>query len=316
MNINKSTAIFVRENGSLIDYNSIYNLSMPELIDYLWIDRLNSKSEEVIYKYLYRSSDGFNGNSVKYLLFQMEISVELKEREGFINSTLKKLYLCIKDILNAPDSYDYNYKPIVKRLHAKDLNEIRIAVNAYKEVSNIDKVKAFNILHSIYTKYIDLKFDSKALSTLDEFSKELQGYELVEYDRLFVLNELFDLYENEAEPYNRLVSNALVGGASKCDLLIEKQVNSLPEELTTDEAKVLFDRAIDLGFMKEDYSFNGNKYQMAYFAEIASERLKLTHKWKPFEKLWQTKNLAQTKREVNERFGKVRRQDDIDKIFN
>lgn len=67
--------------------------------------------------------------------------------------------------------------------------------------------------------------------------------------------------------------------------------------------------------MNTDYSFNGTRYQMAYFAEKASEHLKLKFKWEPFTQLWNYKYFAQSRRESKERFGYVDKQDEIDKIF-
>ena len=90
---------------------------------------------------------------------------------------------------------------------------------------------------------------------------------------------------------------------------------SIPVELDTPEARELFDKTIQAGFMNSDYSFNGTRYQMAYFAEKASEHLKLKSKWKPFTQLWNYEYFAQSRRESKERFGYVDKQDEIDKIF-
>ena len=90
---------------------------------------------------------------------------------------------------------------------------------------------------------------------------------------------------------------------------------SIPVELDTPEARELFDKAIQAGFINSVYSFNGTRYQMAYFAEKASEHLKLKSKWKPFTQLWNYEYFAQSRRESKERFGYVDKQDEIDKIF-
>ena len=89
----------------------------------------------------------------------------------------------------------------------------------------------------------------------------------------------------------------------------------LPEELNTDEAKELFNKAIKAGFMDNNYKFIGTWYQAAYFAEIAAEKLRLKYKWKYFQILWGYDKLSQTRRESKERFGKVDKQNDIEKIF-
>lgn len=94
------------------------------------------------------------------------------------------------------------------------------------------------------------------------------------------------------------------------------QVPLVPKELNTDEARAIFKRAIDAGFMNEQYKFIGTWYQAAYFAEIAAKRLNIKSKWKYFQELWGYDKLAQTRRESIERFGIVKGQDDIDKIFD
>lgn len=88
------------------------------------------------------------------------------------------------------------------------------------------------------------------------------------------------------------------------------------DELQTEEAKAIFSKAIKAGFMNEDFSFIGTKYQMAYFAEKAYEKLNLKHKWKCFEALWDIKYLSQTRHESIENIGYVKKQDEIDTIFD
>jgi hypothetical protein len=97
---------------------------------------------------------------------------------------------------------------------------------------------------------------------------------------------------------------------------VSSQEQLFPPELNTDEAKMYFDRAIEAGFMNADYSFKGTKYQKALFAEVASEVLKIKRKWRAFEILWNTKHLAQTRRESREQIGKVDREKEISALFN
>lgn len=82
----------------------------------------------------------------------------------------------------------------------------------------------------------------------------------------------------------------------------------LPEELNTDEAKALFQTAIDNGLLNADYSttdLTRTAAQKALLAEIISEKLQLKKKWKPFEELWGVKNLAQQRYTSKEHIGKV-----------
>ncbi len=95
----------------------------------------------------------------------------------------------------------------------------------------------------------------------------------------------------------------------------ERQAVVFPKELLTEQAMVYWERAKKAGFVNEDYSFNGTKYQMAYFAEKFSMKLGLKNKWRPFIELWHFKYFAQTRRESIERIGYVARQNEIDQIF-
>ena len=90
---------------------------------------------------------------------------------------------------------------------------------------------------------------------------------------------------------------------------IPKKQN-LPEVLNTQQAKEYFSKAIKAGFMDDRFQWvkGTTKYQIALFAEICSEKLKIKHKWKTFETLWNVTHLAQTRRESKERFGRVDRE--------
>lgn len=90
----------------------------------------------------------------------------------------------------------------------------------------------------------------------------------------------------------------------------------LPEELNTELAHIYWTKAKTLGFVNDDYTFNGTRYQQAYFAELFAEKLGLEDKWKPFKVLWNYNYFSQVRRESLERFGKVDRQKEIEAIFN
>lgn len=96
-----------------------------------------------------------------------------------------------------------------------------------------------------------------------------------------------------------------------------KQPQQLPEELQTDEAKALFQKAIDAGFVEANgnlYRWNGSRPQLAYFAELASEYLN-TDKFKPYEIAFGKNNLAQEKWKNKEERGAVKRQNEIEILF-
>lgn len=90
----------------------------------------------------------------------------------------------------------------------------------------------------------------------------------------------------------------------------------LPDELVTPNAMQIWDKAKRAGWINDDYTFKGTKYQMAYAAEIMGQTLGLKYKWKPFISLWKHKTFAQTRRESKERFGYVDRAKEIEDAFS
>lgn len=90
----------------------------------------------------------------------------------------------------------------------------------------------------------------------------------------------------------------------------------MPIELTTPQAMKIWYKAKKAGWINDDYSFNGTKYQMAYAAEIMGDSLMLKPKWRPFELLWGYKYFSQTRNESKNRIGKVDRDKDIESAFS
>lgn len=84
----------------------------------------------------------------------------------------------------------------------------------------------------------------------------------------------------------------------------QREMPSLPPELSTDEARKILDFAVSKGLLDEYYQptkLTSTKPQMALLAEKLSERIGLDRKrreyivtaWKPFEQLWGVEYLAQ-----------------------
>ncbi len=75
---------------------------------------------------------------------------------------------------------------------------------------------------------------------------------------------------------------------------INNKTNILPDVLNTDEAKELFNRAIELGLMKDDYTWDKGLQLAACFAREMSIRLDIGKgdriSWKPFEELFKLEN--------------------------
>lgn len=111
---------------------------------------------------------------------------------------------------------------------------------------------------------------------------------------------------------------------------IEKQQQKpqqIPKELSTPEAKIYLDKAIELNLIDNGYKWRRNKQLLAYFAEQMSNRLNLSNKldkdgkqtiaWKPFEILFGKTDLKGAKQNwmrINTKFEPTGFEE-IDKIF-
>ncbi len=71
----------------------------------------------------------------------------------------------------------------------------------------------------------------------------------------------------------------------------EKSVSELPEELATDEAMALWEKAQRAGYVDEHYQPLLSRTQAALLADAMAERLGIKEKWKVFEGLWQRRNM-------------------------
>ena len=78
---------------------------------------------------------------------------------------------------------------------------------------------------------------------------------------------------------------------------------SLPDELATDKAMVLWRKAQQAGYVDENYQPLLSRTQAALLADAMAERLGIKEKWKVFEALWNRKymrsdyNLALTQQQ-------------------
>lgn len=154
------------------------------------------------------------------------------------------------------------------------------------------------------------KLNPQKIKWIEEWAKmkENELLPFVDRFRLTSTNETLRDYLNRRNKGESPVVDGIIH--------IPKKQN-LPEVLNTQQAKEYFSKAIKAGFMDDRFQWvkGTTKYQIALFAEICSEKLKIKHKWKTFETLWNVAHLAQTRRESKERFGKVDREKEIIKIF-
>lgn len=154
------------------------------------------------------------------------------------------------------------------------------------------------------------KLNPQKIKWIEEWAKmkENELLPFVDRFRLTSTNETLRDYLNRRNKGESPVIDGIIH--------IPKKQN-LPEVLNTQQAKEYFSKAIKAGFMDDRFQWvkGTTKYQIALFAEICSEKLKIKHKWKTFETLWNVTHLAQTRRESKERFGRVDREKEIIKIF-
>ena len=66
---------------------------------------------------------------------------------------------------------------------------------------------------------------------------------------------------------------------------------SLPDELATDKAMVLWRKAQQAGYVNEHYQPLLSRTQAALLADAMAERLGIKEKWKVFEALWHRRNM-------------------------
>lgn len=92
----------------------------------------------------------------------------------------------------------------------------------------------------------------------------------------------------------------------------------IPPSLATDKAKEFWRKLMETGFVDEHCQrCNGVSRQIAmYIADCMADALKLPHRWKPFEQLWNINNLAQEKKRMQDTGIRPPRHEEIDKIFN
>ena len=98
----------------------------------------------------------------------------------------------------------------------------------------------------------------------------------------------------------------------------------LPEALNTDGAKLILQKAINAGLCDTNYRWKKSKALLAYFADLASEYLKLGKgeydgkaktSWKPFESLFGISGLSGAKRDYQKTGTLPEGYKDVDNLF-
>lgn len=94
--------------------------------------------------------------------------------------------------------------------------------------------------------------------------------------------------------------------------------NPIPMELCTPAASGWLQKAVETGFLDENYMPTdklSTKGQKALFAEMFSKKTGIKNKYSPFEKLWRIKGLRQQRYKSKEATGKVKGGFDITVFF-
>ena len=95
----------------------------------------------------------------------------------------------------------------------------------------------------------------------------------------------------------------------------EKSVSELPEELATDEAMALWEKAQQAGYVDEHYQPLLSRTQAALLADAMAERLGIKEKWKVFEGLWNRKYMRSDYNLALTRKGSLDFQDELKRLF-
>ena len=90
---------------------------------------------------------------------------------------------------------------------------------------------------------------------------------------------------------------------------------SLPDELATDEAMVLWRKAQRAGYVNEHYQPLISRTQAALLADAMAERLGIKEKWKVFEALWHRKYMRSDYNLALTRKGSLDFQDELKQLF-
>ena len=90
---------------------------------------------------------------------------------------------------------------------------------------------------------------------------------------------------------------------------------SLPDELATDEAMTLWQKAQQAGYVNEHYQPLLSRTQAALLADAMAERLGIKEKWKVFEALWHRKYMYHDYYRAMEQQQSLDFQDTLKRLF-
>lgn len=89
----------------------------------------------------------------------------------------------------------------------------------------------------------------------------------------------------------------------------------LPSPLATPEAMILWQKAIDAGWVDEHYQPLLSRTQAALLADAIAERLSIRDKWKVFEAFWDRKNMYNDYYKAMEQHQSLTFRDELKRLY-
>lgn len=104
---------------------------------------------------------------------------------------------------------------------------------------------------------------------------------------------VFNIYEKGSQHIDHVDNQYFYGDTSlKPPVKVEDgEPPSLPDVLNTEEARDLWQKVINVGWVDENYQPKLSRTQSALLADAMAKRLGIKEKWKVFELLWNRKNM-------------------------
>lgn len=220
---------------------------------------------------------------------------------------LNELQRFIDTILGAVDEFldDWAELPTIATLNErKQVLENLDAVGIANRIENGDWTSRREFINEKFGFFLNGSWGKKDIypsihKRLDD--NGIQGEEYTTY-----INTVQSVFYVAATLTEIVRLNLSVSGvlSDKCTTSTTSTI--FPEELNTEEAKKILAKAKELGLIDDSFKWKRSKALLAYFADIASEHLKLGKgvynerdkvSWKPFEKLFQIKGLAQSRKD-------------------
>ena len=104
---------------------------------------------------------------------------------------------------------------------------------------------------------------------------------------------VFNIYEKGSMHVDHVENLNLNGDTNRKPLFNKDhgETPSLPDVLNTEEARVLWQKVIDVGWVDENFQPLLSRTQAAMLAYEMAKRLGIRNKWRIFEAFWNRKNM-------------------------